>query len=78
VFVHFGIAAPPVRGEDVRAAVGADELEATEQVVRKAGSLFIARVDRASGVREGGNVELAVDTRRAQFFDIPSGEAIWD
>jgi multiple sugar transport system ATP-binding protein len=78
VFVHFGIAAPPVRGEDVRAAVGADELEATEQVVRKAGSLFIARVDRASGVREGGRVELAVDTRRAQFFDIPSGEAIWD
>jgi multiple sugar transport system ATP-binding protein len=78
VFVHFGVAAPPVRGEDIRAAVGEEAIEATEEVARQAGSLFVARVDRASPVREGGRLELAVDTRRLHFFDIATGLAITD
>ena len=31
VFIHFAIAAPPVRGEDIRAAVGEEALEATRR-----------------------------------------------
>jgi multiple sugar transport system ATP-binding protein len=76
VFVHFGVAAPSVRGEDIRAAVGEEAIAATEEVAKRAGSLFVARVDRASPVREGDSIELAVDTRRLHFFDIESGEAI--
>jgi multiple sugar transport system ATP-binding protein len=76
VFVHFGVAAPPVRGEDIRAAVGDEAIEATEEHTRREGTLFVARVDRASPAREGDRVELAVDTRWLHFFDIDSGEAI--
>jgi ABC-type sugar transport system ATPase subunit len=76
VFVHFGVAAPSVRGEDIRAAVGEEAIAATEEVAKRAGSLFVARVDRASPVREGDRMELAVDTRRLHFFDIETGAAI--
>jgi multiple sugar transport system ATP-binding protein len=78
VFVHFGVAAPPVRGEDIRAAVGEEALEATAEHARREGTLFVARVDRASPAREGDRVELAVDTRRLHFFEIESGESIRD
>jgi multiple sugar transport system ATP-binding protein len=78
VFVHFALAAPPVRGEDIRAAVGDDELEATAESVRRGGSLFVARVDRTSRAREGERVELAVDTARLHFFDTATGSSIWD
>jgi multiple sugar transport system ATP-binding protein len=78
VFVHFGLAAPPVRGEDIRAAVGDDELEATADSVRRSGSLFVARVHRTSRVREGERVELAVDIGRLHFFDTATGSSIWD
>ncbi len=77
VFVHFGVAAPPVRGEDIRAAVG-EALDATEEQARRQGSLFVARVDRASSAREGDSLELVVDTRRLHFFEISTGAAIWD
>jgi multiple sugar transport system ATP-binding protein len=78
VFVHFGVAAPPVRGEDVRAAVGDEALEATAEVAGRKGTLFVGRVDRASPAREGSPIELAVDTRRLQFFDTETGLAIRD
>jgi multiple sugar transport system ATP-binding protein len=78
IFVHFGVAAPPVRGEDVQAAVGADAIEATAAKAQREGSLFVARVDRASRAREGDPVALAVTTSRLHFFDIPTGEAIYD
>jgi multiple sugar transport system ATP-binding protein len=76
VFVHFAVAAPAVRGEDVRAAVGDEAIEATAEHARTEGSLFVARVDRASPAREGDRMELAVDTRRLHLFDIETGLAI--
>ena len=76
VLLHFGVAAPFVRGEDVRAAVGEEAIEATAEHARTEGSLFVARVDRESRVREGERVELAVDTRRLHFFEPDSGLAI--
>jgi multiple sugar transport system ATP-binding protein len=77
VFVHFGVAGPPVRGEDVRAAVGDDAIDVTADEAR-AQSLFVARVDRSSRAREGDRIELAVTTSRLHFFDIPTGQAIYD
>ena len=78
VFVHFGVAAPPVRGEDVAAALGTEALEATEEQARQKGSLFVARIDRATRARERDPIELLVTTERLHFFDTETGRAIWD
>jgi multiple sugar transport system ATP-binding protein len=68
VFVHFGVAGPPVRGEDVKAAVGAEALEATAAQAEK-GSMFVARLGRGTGLREGDRVQLAIVAGRMHFFD---------
>jgi multiple sugar transport system ATP-binding protein len=73
IFVHFRVDAPPLRGADVRAAVGDDALQASAS---EAGTQFVARVDRESRVREGDSVRLSVDGRRLHFFDIESGQAV--
>ena len=76
--VHFGVQAPPVRGEDVRAAVGSETIEATEELARRGGALFVARVDRATRARAGEPVEVAVKTNRLHFFDPQTGLGIYD
>jgi multiple sugar transport system ATP-binding protein len=76
VFVHFGVGAPAVRGEDVQAALGEEALEATSDQVRRKGSLFTARVSRESQAREGEPLELAVNAERLHFFEIETGGAI--
>ena len=76
IFVHFGVEAPPVRGEDVEAALGEEALEATSDQVRRKGSLFTARVSRETHAREGDALELAVNASRLHFFDTESGAAI--
>ena len=78
VFVHFGVGAPPVRQEEVVAAVGEEAAEATAAQARQRGNVFVARVDRESRVAEQQPLELAVDTRRLHFFDPESGRAIYD
>jgi multiple sugar transport system ATP-binding protein len=69
VFVHFGVAAPPVRGKDVEAAVGAEAVEATAEQARKHGSLFVARLNRGTALREGDPLELVAAPDRLHFFD---------
>jgi multiple sugar transport system ATP-binding protein len=76
VFVHFVVGGPPVRGEDVQAAVGEEAIEATQEQARRRGSVWTARIDRASRSREGERLTLAVDTRRLHFFDPESGDAV--
>jgi multiple sugar transport system ATP-binding protein len=78
VFIHFGVGAPPVRGEDVKAAVGADSVEATEQQVKKQGSLFVARLGRATRARERDRIDLLVTPGRLHFFDRATGRGIYD
>jgi multiple sugar transport system ATP-binding protein len=78
VFIHFGVGAPPVRGEDVKAAVGVDSVEATEQQVRKQGSLFVARLGRTTRARERDRIDLLVTPGRLHFFDRASGRGIYD
>jgi len=76
IFIHFGVEAPPVRGQDVQAAVGEDALEATSEQVRRQGSLFTARVSCESRAREGDPLELAVQSSRLHFFETETGNAI--
>ena len=78
VLVHFGVAAPPVRGADVAAAVGEEALEATAAQAKAKGSLFTARLDRATKAREGEQLDLAVTTTRLHFFEIDTGLGIYD
>jgi multiple sugar transport system ATP-binding protein len=78
VFVHFAVDAPPVRGEDVKAAVGEEAIEATEAQTRRKGTLFVARVDRETRAREDERIELLVDTRRLHFFDPETSSGIYD
>jgi multiple sugar transport system ATP-binding protein len=76
VFVHFGVGAPAVRGEDVEAALGEEALEATSEAARRKGSLFTARISRESAAREGEPLEFAVNGSRLHFFEIETGGAI--
>jgi multiple sugar transport system ATP-binding protein len=78
VFLHFAVAGPPVRGEDVQAAVGEDTIEVEEAAARKGDSLFVARVDRDTRAREGEKTELVVDPKRLHFFAIETGLGIYD
>jgi multiple sugar transport system ATP-binding protein len=77
VLIHFGVGGPPVRGADVQAAVGAEAIEATQAVVHKQGSVFVARVDRESRARERDRIELAITPSRLHFFDTETGLAIY-
>jgi multiple sugar transport system ATP-binding protein len=77
VFIHFGVGGPPVRGEDVKAAVGADSIEATQRPVKEVGSLFVARLSRSTRAREGERVELVVNTEQLRFFDTETGLGIY-
>jgi multiple sugar transport system ATP-binding protein len=78
VFVHFGSGGRPVRGKDVAAAVGEEAIQATQEVAREKGSLFVARLDRHTRAREGEQIELAVDTERLHFFDPETGAGIYE
>jgi multiple sugar transport system ATP-binding protein len=77
VFVHFAVAAPPVRTADVAAAVGEDTVEAAAAQSAR-GTVFTARIDRDSRAAEGRPLELVVNTRRLHFFDPQSGRGIYD
>ena len=74
VFVHFGVDAKAVRGEDVTAAVGQEAAE----VAGVKGNVWVARVDRETGAQEGARLHLVVDTSRLHFFDPDTGDAIYD
>ncbi|HET7854914.1 MAG TPA: sn-glycerol-3-phosphate ABC transporter ATP-binding protein UgpC [Gaiellaceae bacterium] len=78
VFLHFGVRGPAVRGEDVKAAVGADAVEASEVEARKQGSLWVARLGRGMRARERDTIELAVMPGRLHFFDPETGLGIYD
>jgi multiple sugar transport system ATP-binding protein len=77
VFVHFAVAAPPVLGADVAAAVGEDTIQSAS-VQARGGSVFTARIDRDSRAAEGQPIELVVNTRRLHFFDPETSRGIYD
>jgi multiple sugar transport system ATP-binding protein len=77
VYLHFRVEAKPVIGEDVRDTLDQEEdVTALEAQAERGGAPFVARVDRETQAREGGQVKLVVDTRRLHFFDLETGQAI--
>jgi multiple sugar transport system ATP-binding protein len=78
VYLHFSVAAPPVVGGGVEAALESEGLEVIEARAAATGTPFVARVDRTSPAREREAVELTVETRRMHFFDLESGLGIYD
>ena len=68
---------PAGRGEDVKAALGEDAIEATGESARREGGLFVARVGRGSKAEEGGRIDLVVDPSRLHFFDPETSAAIY-
>jgi multiple sugar transport system ATP-binding protein len=76
VFGHFPVAAPPPIVDAVAEALGREAMAAEAEAARRGRRRFVARLGRATRVREGELVELAVDTRRLHFFDPTTGSGI--
>jgi multiple sugar transport system ATP-binding protein len=72
VYVHFSLAVPPVRRHDVQEAI---ERPAGDMAGART-AMFVARVGRETGAREGEPLTLSLDTSRLYFFDVDSGDAL--
>jgi multiple sugar transport system ATP-binding protein len=68
--VFFRVAAPRVTIETRNASTDEAGLLAEED------SLFAARVDPATGARQGARLQLAVDPSSFHFFDVGTGESL--
>jgi multiple sugar transport system ATP-binding protein len=77
VLLHFGVGAPPVRSDEVTAAMGAEAAEASEVQAKEKGSHFVARLGRGTRVREGERIELVVRAEHVRFFDPETGQGIY-
>jgi multiple sugar transport system ATP-binding protein len=78
IFVHFGVDAPPVTSADVAEAVEEAALLASTEEAARRGTPFVARISRESRVREGESTNLAITTKRLHFFDLETGQGIYD
>jgi multiple sugar transport system ATP-binding protein len=78
IFVHFGVDAPPVTSADVAEAVEEAALLASTAEAARRGTPFVARISRESRVREGESTNLAITTKRLHFFDLETGQGIYD
>jgi multiple sugar transport system ATP-binding protein len=77
VFAHFAIDGEPVETQEVLEAMEEEDVsEAVRERMRR-GVPFIARLGRATAAKEGGALELAVDTARLHFFDLETGLGIY-
>jgi multiple sugar transport system ATP-binding protein len=81
MLIHFTVDAPIVLTEDTKELatdVGTVELEDLEQRARESRSTFVASLSPRTEAREGGRLELFLDTRRLHFFDPESGRGVYD
>jgi multiple sugar transport system ATP-binding protein len=70
--IHFAVDAPAVVTEDVKelaADIGADQLARLEERAKEGRNEFVAQLDPKSRVKNGDQIELAVDTTQLHFFD---------
>ncbi|MBA2274450.1 MAG: sn-glycerol-3-phosphate ABC transporter ATP-binding protein UgpC [Actinobacteria bacterium] len=78
IYAHFEVDAPPVLTEDTKElAIDAGE-EVLEELEEEAGTNWVARLNPRTRAREGGRVELVVDTQNLHFFDAATGAAIYE
>jgi multiple sugar transport system ATP-binding protein len=77
VYVHFDVEAPPVVTDDTRdLAADADLLDEIEQEADSTRTAFVARLNPRTSAALGQPIRLQVDTNRAHFFDLQTGNAI--
>jgi multiple sugar transport system ATP-binding protein len=79
VMAHFLVDAPPALTEDVRELardLGDERIGQRDEA--PAETVMVGRFGARSGVREGENAEVVVDTNSLHFFDPDSGLAIYD
>jgi multiple sugar transport system ATP-binding protein len=69
LLVHFRIDAPAVRAEGPENTVASNERVVSD---------YIARVDPRCPARAGERVRLSVSQDRIEFFDLGTGQAIWE
>jgi multiple sugar transport system ATP-binding protein len=80
VMVHFGVDAKPAYTEDVRELaedVGV-ERAGPAAVAEEHQAVLVGRFGARSRVREGDEIDVAVDTRALHFFDPETGSGIYD
>jgi multiple sugar transport system ATP-binding protein len=81
LIVYFELDAPPVVTEDTRdlaAGQGTEAVRSLERQARQQRATAIARVSARSKARAGEAVALYADMRNAHFFDLATGDAIYD
>jgi multiple sugar transport system ATP-binding protein len=78
ILVHFGVEAAPVTSSEVAEAVEEAAVLATSEEAARHGTPFVARVARESRAREGESTRLLVTTKRLHFFDLETGQGIYD
>jgi multiple sugar transport system ATP-binding protein len=77
VFVHFAVAGEPVETREVLEAMEEEDVSGAVHERMHGGVPFIARLERGTRAKEGERLELAVDTKRLNFFDAESGLGIY-
>jgi multiple sugar transport system ATP-binding protein len=81
IMVHFTVDAKPALTEDVRELaqdVGGPSETVVQPSEEEGGTVMVGRFNPRSRVREGDELEVAVDTRALHFFDSETGLAVYD
>jgi multiple sugar transport system ATP-binding protein len=77
VFVHFAVHGEPVASREVLEAMEEEDVAGAVRERMRRGVPFIARLERKTQAREGGRLELAVDTALLHLFDPETGLGIY-
>jgi multiple sugar transport system ATP-binding protein len=77
IILHFPVGAQALDTAALKEIAGEEAAEAAE-AQRGHADTWVARVPRGSQAREGERARLAVDAELLHFFDLETGEAIYD
>jgi multiple sugar transport system ATP-binding protein len=78
ILAHFRVAAPPVLTEDTEELAKDTGLDDRGRSADAESSILLGRFSPRSRVRQGQEVEAAVDLRTLHFFDPESGLGVYD
>jgi multiple sugar transport system ATP-binding protein len=81
IVIHFTLDAPIVLTEDTKELardIGATGAEELEERAREAKAVFVAKLEPRTRAREREPIDLVVDTGRLHFFDLDTGEGIYE
>jgi multiple sugar transport system ATP-binding protein len=78
LMVHFLVDAPPALTEDVRELAHDLDAAVAESLETASETTMVGRFGARSRVRQGDQIEVAVDTRALHFFDAESGLGIYN